>query len=257
MRDGHHDAPPQVAVLSAHDDRYQVRGALEIASLLRALVARHALVTAHAGASFFVTALLEVDDDAGRLVFDYGVDAAETERLLQAPALTFVTQLDHVRIQFAVQGMERIDYEGSPVFTTPVPDRLTRLQRREFYRLRIPRGRPLACEFAIPPAADGDPPGRRLSLPVFDLSCGGASLYGWPDDFAPRPAMKLAGATIPLPDLGAIVADLHVVHVQGAGGRGGTAAGRFGCRFDALQPGGVTLIQRYINRIEREQKALL
>lgn len=255
MRDDH-DAPPQVAVLSANDDRYQVRGTLEIRSLLRGLISRHALLTAHAGSAFFVTALLEIDDEGDRLVFDYGVDAAETERLLQAPALTFVTQLDHVRIQFATRDMERIDYDGSPAFAATVPERLTRLQRREFYRLRIPRGRPLGCKFAIPPQAEGDPPGRRLSLPVFDLSCGGVSLYGWPDDFVPRPAMTLAGATIPLPDLGAIVADLHVVHVQGASGRG-LPQGRFGCRFDAQRPGDVTLIQRYINRIEREQKALL
>lgn len=93
------EVSPQIATISEGDDRYQVRGALEIGQILRGLIAHHALVTAHAGehGAFFVTAILEVDDDDGTMVCDYGVDAALTERLLGADRLTFVTQLDHVR----------------------------------------------------------------------------------------------------------------------------------------------------------------
>lgn len=247
------ETPPQVAVLSEHDDRYRVHGRLEILSLLRALEAQHALVTAHGGDDFFVTALLDVGPD--RLVFDYGVDAARTERLLQQQALVFVTQLDHVRVQFTVGGLAPCSYEDSPAFTTPVPDALTRLQRREFYRLRIPRGRPLYCEFPLP-HEKGDAPPKRLALPLYDLSCGGLSLVGWPDGHRPRCGLTVERATIVLPDLGTVVADLHVVHVQGTEGRG-AGAGRFGCRFVTLRAGDATLIQRYINRIEREQRALL
>ena len=252
------EASPQIATFSEGDDRYQVHSALEIEKILRGLIAHHALVTAHAGerGAFFVTAVLEVDDEDGTLVCDYGVDAASTERLLNAPRLTFVTQLDHVRVQFAVSGAVTEDYEGGPAFRVPIPEVVTRLQRREHYRLKVPRGRPLYCELQPPTDAEDPKTGKRITLPVYDISCGGVALAGWPDDFVPRRAMDLPEVWIALPDLGRVVVDLRVVHVQGTIGRGPNA-GRFGCRFANANHSASMLVQRYINRIEREQRALL
>jgi c-di-GMP-binding flagellar brake protein YcgR len=252
------EASPQIATLSEGDDRYQLRSPLEIANILRGLMAHHALVTAQAGEHgvFFVTAVLEVDDEDGTLVCDYGVDTALTERLLNAPRLTFVTQLDHVRVQFAVSGAVSEDYEGGPAFRVPIPEVVTRLQRREHYRLKVPRGRPLYCELQRPADAEDPTTATRISLPVYDISCGGVALTGWPDDFLPRVTMELHDVWIALPDLGRLVVDLRVVHVPGTMGRGPNA-GRFGCRFDNANHNASILVQRYINRIEREQRALL
>lgn len=252
------EVSPQIATISEGDDRYQIRGALEIGQILRGLIAHRALVTAHAGehGAFFVTAVLEVDDDDGTLVCDYGVDAALTERLLSADRLTFVTQLDHVRVQFCVSGALAEHYEGGPAFRVAIPEVVTRLQRREHYRLKVPRGRPLYCQLAPPVDGDGLKPSKRISVPVYDISCGGVALTGWPSEFVPRPAMELPDTWIELPDLGRLVADLRVVHVQGTSRRGPNA-GRFGCRFANTSHGATMLVQRYINRIEREQRALM
>jgi len=256
------EASPRIASISSSDERYQVRSALEINKILRGLIAHHALVTVHVGThgAFFVTAVLEVDDEGGTLVCDYGVDAATTERLLASPALTFVTQLDHVRVQFTVTDAVAEHYEGGPAFRVALPEVVTRLQRREHYRLRVPRGRPLYCQLVCqpaPPVPDGDAkPDKRIALPVYDISCGGVCLSGWPADFVPRPALELPGAWIELPDLGRLVVDLRVVHVQRDGGHGPNA-GRFGCRFVNANQGATMLVQRYINRIEREQRALM
>jgi len=252
------DAPPRIASIDADDDRYQVRGALEIAGILRRLITHRANVTAHGSdhGTFFVTAVLALDEDDDSLVCDYGVDAAATERLLRSPKITFITQLDHVRIQFSVTQAQRIDYEDGPAFRVPVPRVVTRLQRREFYRLRIPRGRPLYCEVKLPAAVDAAGSAKRVAFPVYDISCGGLALSGWPDDFTPTVGLDLPDCWMDLPDLGRLVVDLRVVHVQGTHGRG-TGAGRFGCKF--VRPGGnvANLVQRHINRIEREQRALV
>jgi c-di-GMP-binding flagellar brake protein YcgR len=197
--------------------------------------------------------VLALDEDSHTLVCDYGVDAALTERLLHSPRITFVTQLDHVRIQFSVTEAQKIDYEGGPAFRVPVPDVVTRLQRREFYRLRIPRGRPLYCEVKLPSTVDAAGSAKRVAFPV---SCGGLALAGWPDDFKPTTGLDLPDSWMNLPDLGRLVVDLRVVHVQGSHGRG-PSAGRFGCKF--VHPSGsvANLVQRYIHRIEREQRALM
>jgi len=250
------EGSPQIATISERDDRYQVRSALEIGKILRGLIAHRALVTAHAGehGAFFVTAILEVDDDKGTIVCDYGVDATLTERLLAAPSLTFVTQLDHVRVQFSVSGAVAIDYEGGPAFRVDIPDIVVRLQRREHYRLKVPRGRPLYCQLA-PPQTDGVD-GKRIAVPVYDISCGGVGLAGWQGEPVPAAAMELTGAWVELPDLGRLVVDLRVVHIQRATGRAG-ALSRVGCRFVNVSAGATMLVQRYINRIEREQRALV
>ena len=252
------EASPRIASIASGDERYQVRSALEINKILRGLIAHRALVTAHAGThgAFFVTAVLEVDDESGTLVCDYGVDAATTERLLAAPELTFITSLDHVRVQFSVSGAAAEHYEGGPAFRVALPDVVTRLQRREHYRLRVPRGRPMYCQLTPPVLDENAQPAKRVAIPVYDISCGGVGLSGWPVDFMPRPAMELPDAWIELPDLGRLVVDLRVVHVQGDSGRGPNA-GRFGCRFARANHGAMMLVQRYINRIEREQRALM
>lgn len=248
-------APARISSLEAADERFQVRGTLAIVALLRKMIEHRGFVTVHAGPDFFVTALLAVDEDDGTLVFDYGVDAALTDRLLRAPRLTVVTQLDHVRVQFVLERAQRIDYEGSPAFRAPLPPFLTRLQRREYYRLRIPRGRPLMCEVPIQDARAPDGT-RRVAMQVHDISAGGLMLYEGPDDFAPETGTELRGCAIDLPDLGHISLDLRIVHVQDGGGRGPHGA-RLGCCFLGISPATVNLIQRYINRVEREQRALV
>jgi flagellar brake protein len=247
----------RIASIDAADDRYQVHGALEIAGIMRRLIASRSHVSAHGSDHvFFVTAVLAIDEDEDLLICDYGVDAALTERLVRGPKMTFVTQLDHVRIQFTVEGAETIDYEGGPAFRVPVPNVVTRLQRREFYRLRIPRGRPLYCELKLPDPKDAQGFGKRVAFPVYDISCGGLALAGWPDDFKPSSGTELPDSWMDLPDLGRLAVDLRIVHVQGSNGRGPNA-GRFGCKLVRANAGAVNLIQRYINRIEREQRALM
>ena len=250
------DSPPRIASLSADDDRYLVRGSLEIAGIMRRLISHRSLVSAHASdhGAFFVTALLAIDGDNEGLIFDYGADAALTERLLRSPRLTFLTQLDHVRIQFSAQHAEGIDYEGGPAFRVPMPRVITRLQRREYYRLRIPRGRPLHCHVHVPDAVSPSAAGKRMSLNIFDMSCGGLALGGWPGDFVPGTSVDLVDSAIDLPDLGRIVVNLRIVHIQASGGT--ASGGRFGCKFVSPSAGAVLLVQRHINRIERDQRAL-
>jgi c-di-GMP-binding flagellar brake protein YcgR len=248
-------ATPRIASVTEQDERYQVRSALEIGKILRGLIAQRALVTAHGEHGlFFVTALLEVDEREQALTFDYGAEAALTERVVHAPRVTFVTQLDHVRIQFSVERARTIEYEGGPAVRVPMPSVVTRLQRREHYRLKVPRGRPLQCRFALPAAGvAAAAAGRPVTLPVYDISCGGLSLEGWPDAFTPSPQIELAETAVDLPDLGRLVAKLRIIHVQGSVGHG-PGAGRFGCRFLDLNAGGSMMVQRYINRVEREMK---
>jgi c-di-GMP-binding flagellar brake protein YcgR len=238
------------SVITDDDARYDVSSPLEIVSLLRRLQASRALVTVHSGGRFFVTAVLAVEVAEGSVVFDYGIDPDVTRSMLAQNRLVFRSSLDHIQIQFAATEARTIIFDHGTAFRVPIPTTLIRLQRREFYRLRIPHGHPLVCEFA-PEKVEG---GSRqpLFLSVYDLSCGGLALARYPDGLNPAPGRSFYDTTLRLPDLPVVTADLEVVHVQ-PGSLG--VPPRFGCRFLRTSDRAATLIQRYIHRMERELRA--
>ena len=243
-------APAQPAAKSEADDRYQVRSRLEIVATLRAVLSRRALVTVHSGREFIVTAVLAVNPDFEEVIFDYGVDRAMTERLLQASQLEIVTQLDNIRIELAAARAEAVSFEGAPAFRIRLPEVMTRLQRREYYRIRIPLGRPLRCQVAPDPERTE----HTVTLRVADLSCGGAALVDVPPSLAPVAGMVYRQCRIALPDLGTVTADLFVVHVHPDTTRAVPTV-RFSGQFLGINDATRALIQRYINRIEREKRA--
>lgn len=244
------EAPTRIARVEADDERYQVYSPLEIESILRRLVNQRALVTVHASGHFFVTAALAVLPEQGIVVFDYGMDEAITSRILEAPRIVFVTTQDHIRVQFVTMAATTVLFEQARAFSIPFPQVLTRLQRREYYRLRVPADRAFPCQVTVE-SADPLAEPRRYSLTAYDLSCGGIALTGYPPSLGPARGTIYRGARLLLPDLPAVTADLEVVHVQSAGG---PEPARFGCRFIAASDGAQTLVQRFIHRVEREMR---
>lgn len=227
------------------DDRFRIYSRMEIVGLLRAVAAHRELVTVQfgGGSDFVVTAVLAVNPEFEEVVLDYGADEAAMQRLLRAERLRVSTQLDHVRMGFTADGAGAVSFEGGPAFRVRLPDSLLRFQRRDAYRLKVPLGRPLLCQV---PAAGG---GSTLALKVRDISVAGIGLTDYPPSFLVTVGQVLEGCRINLPELGALVADLEVMHATQGEAR------RCGCRFRNLPLPMANLIQRYITRVEREQHA--
>lgn len=227
------------------DDRFRIHSRMEIVGLLRAVSAHRELVTVQFGGSqdFVVTAVLAVNPDLEEVVLDYGADAAAMQRLLRSQRLRVATQLDHVRISFTGDGAGAVSFEGGPAFRMRLPDSVLRFQRRDAYRLKIPLGRPLMCQ--VPSAGGGAP----LAIKVRDISVAGVGLTDYPPSFVVAAGQVLAGCRINLPELGALVGDLEVMHAVAGESR------RCGCRFKNLPLPMANLIQRYITKVEREQHA--
>jgi flagellar brake protein len=227
------------------DDRFRIYSRMEIVGLLRAVAAHREIVSVQfgGGQDFVVSAVLAVNPEFEEVVLDYGADEAAMQRLLRAERLRISTQLDHVRMSFAADGAGAVSYEGGPAFRVRLPDSLLRFQRRDCYRLKVPLGRPLLCE--VPTTAAGAP----LALKVRDISVAGIGFTDYPASFLVAIGQLLEGCRINLPELGALVADLEVMHATQGEAR------RCGCRFRNLPLPMANLIQRYITRVEREQHA--
>jgi flagellar brake protein len=228
------------------DERFRVRSRLELVGFLRSVAQRHEPVGVEFGqADFVVSALLDIDTERNRIVCDYAADAAAMTRLLRAPALRFTTHLDHIGIRFSSVRAVPTSFSGAPAFNVPIPDSIVRVQRREGYRLRVPLGRPLACEIR-----DAEPDGPPVQVQVRDISVCGLSLVGFPPHVRVDAGMLFKQCSIRLPDsLGTVRVDIEVMHAPASVG------GRCGCRFVAPGMAVSTQIQRYITRMEREVKA--
>jgi c-di-GMP-binding flagellar brake protein YcgR len=229
------------------DERYRVHARVEIVALLRAVAAHREIVTVQfgGGSDFVVSAVLAVHPEGGEVVLDYGADQAAMQRLLRAPRLRVTTQLDHVRIHFQADAAQALWFDGGTAFRVPLPDSVLRLQRRDAYRLKIPLGRPLLC--VVPAGSDAD---ERMTLRVRDISVDGVGLTDFPKAYRVSAGMAWSRCRIDLPDLGALIGDLEVMHTTEADVR------RCGCRFRRLPFPMATLIQRYITRVERERHAV-
>lgn len=227
---------------------YRIEAEAQLQHLLLRLARRPELVCLYPQGKrepFALSALLQVNDD--HLIFDISPDEGINRALEMAPSLVCVSLLDRVHLQFEAPAPRRIQHQGRPALRTERPKSILHIQRRDDFRLSIPSREPVICHI---PTATGD---SDLAVEVIDISAGGLALPGpLPELGELRTGTRLSGCRLQLPETGIVHADLLVCSFRENRLSHGT---RIGCRFMQLSAGEQTLIQRYINRIERHRIA--
>jgi c-di-GMP-binding flagellar brake protein YcgR len=228
---------------------FMVYARVEIIALLQALGAHGVLTTVyfdrHAG--FAVTALLAVNPDFEEVVFDIPGDPAAARRLLAADELVFVAFVESVKLQFTATRAEATLHEDKPAFRVRLPEAALRLQRRDFFRVRAPLGKPPVC--LVPYSEDGK---QYERLRLLDISIGGMALVSYPERFE-LPAGKVIGdCYLDLPGVGSVGVSMEVCHVDAM--PRDEKARRCGCRFVDMAPQARMMLQRYVNKLDAEQR---
>jgi c-di-GMP-binding flagellar brake protein YcgR len=234
--------------------KYLLFSRAEILYVLRAITQKGSLVTVtfDAGNQFFLTSLLTLSSDGNWLYFDPGSDQAVNQRALKASRLAITTTLDKVKIQFSVDGLHTSEFHDRPAFAAKTPETLLRLQRREYYRLSTPIAAPLTCRFSLPDGA----PTKRHEGSVVDISGGGIGLSLPTADTAIFPTgTLLKDCRIELPEEGLLETELCVRNAFTVSAKSGIQHARIGCEYVDLPGTRLSMIQRYITRVERERKA--
>ena len=248
---GQDDLPLNFELTEAGDlGRYVLHDPGEITYVLRSLLHGANLITAYfnEGSDFLLTALLAVDDEG--IVLDYGGSAEANRRALAASKLVLIATHDRVKIQFALPGLKAVSFGGRPAFRAALPERLLRLQRREYYRLVAPIAQPLKCALTM---TGGDGARRTYEAQIVDIGAGGIALM------PPRGVEFSVGDTfescrLELPGFGAVDAGLEVRNVFQVTLRNGMRVKRCGCQFVGLRPAMQARVERYIMKIERDRK---
>lgn len=247
-------AKPQAPALLEPGEysQFMLRTPVEIVTVLRGLYDHVSQITVffNEGKDMLLTTLAAVADD--HLVLDYGPSSEMNRKALETERHFCVTTLEKVRIQFILRGFQKIEHEGRPAFRCALPEEVLRLQRREFFRLVTPIMRPLKCSMPIL-LPDGSVFNHEAN--VFDISGGGMGLSAPPEGVPFDTGLEIQKCSVELPEVGVVTGTLKVRSLFDITLRSGMRIRRAGCEFINLPGPLMTLIQRYIIKVERERKA--
>lgn len=238
--------------------KYMLSTPIDVLFVLRSMIKRNCTATVYfdQGKSFFLTWILALTPDEKNLVLDPASDAGINRLALRAPRLTVTANLDSVKIQFQLKGLKEASHEGRPALIGPVPSELLRLQRREYFRLVPPVADPLHCHVPVR-GSDGSSV-HTQDLTLADISGGGLGLMvpsNSGEYFQPGTVFK--DCRLQLPEENAMAVALKVCSIFPVTTKSGYTFLRAGCEFVGLTGARLTIILRYITRIERERKAKL
>ena len=245
-------ANPLTAFEPGEYSQFMLRTPVEINGVLRSLYDHVSQITVffNEGHDMLLTTLAEVGMD--HLILDFGPNEEMNRKALGTEKHFCVTMLDKVRVQFILRGFSQVEFGGRPAFRCALPDEVLRLQRREYYRLMTPVMRPLKCTVPIP-LPDGSL--KVHEAHVFDISGGGLGIAAPPEGIPFASRMQFPNCRIELPEVGFVTCTLEVRSIFDVTLKSGVHARHAGCGFVNIPGPMLTLVHRYIIKVERERKA--
>ncbi|MDP2783943.1 MAG: flagellar brake protein [Sulfurimicrobium sp.] len=243
--------PPLKTEAVTDNSNYMIRSRMEILYILRAIQHKNELVTAYFNQAndFILTSIIEVDADTGSLILDFGADQVLNQRALASDKIILVTTQDRVKVQFVADGMEQVEHLGRPAFKAGLPSELLKLQRREYYRLSTPMINPIKC--AMSKAGCG-----KIEATIADISLGGIAIANYRGLISFEIGDKFATCRIVLPENGTVATGIEIHNEHEVSMKNGVKVQRAGCMFIDLSSSQQAMIQRYINKLDRERRAI-
>ena len=247
--------PPALELDQQGFSQYLLYSRSEILFVLKQVMQKKCMITVYfdAGRSFFLTSLVAVSDDGVWLYLDIPSEAETGRRALGARKLMLTTMLERVKIQFSVDGVQEVTSGDRKSFAAHLPETVLRLQRREHFRLSTPVAHPLKCHIPVP-----QPDGSlgEIDSTVVDISGGGLGVMVSESlASAFQIGALFSSCSMNLPEEGQVAMGLCVRNAFPVTAKSGAKHWRAGCEFLELRGPHLSMVQRYITRVERERKA--
>jgi c-di-GMP-binding flagellar brake protein YcgR len=233
-------------------EHYMLYSRGEIAAILGRVSRERTLVTVYTGneSEFVVSMILAVGTEFEEVVMDMPASPEAQVRLLAAEELVCVIFFENVKVQFRAPLAQATTHEGRPAFRLRLPSQMLRLQRREYFRVRTPVTGQATC---LVPASRGN--AKYESLQLLNISVGGLAVMSYPHNFELPVGETIRDCFLDLPGVGPVNVAFRVVNVYDD--EASNDARRCGCEFVNLSPQARTMVQRYVNRVEAEQRKAL
>lgn len=234
---------------------YRVHSRREIIALLRSVATHNQLIRLvfSEGQESIVTSLLDIDETAGLLTLDVAATDELNQRIVATTNLSFETVLEHIRILFFAEKIERARFKDLDAFRVKIPDTMIRLQRREYFRVPTPASAPLRCTFPLLTSGE-EPIAKHVILGSRNISNGGIAIIDDTDQLDDTAGVVYHNCTIDFPG-SPVTVSLEVRNSQTIKLNDGKQGRLIGCRFVDMSNAMLALFQRYILKLEREQNA--
>ena len=219
----------------------------EIMQKLRQLSKKHSLITLHFNEQTMLSTVVDVLADKNLLVLDYGGNEELNLKLLKHDRAVIKTDYDGINAQFSIKGIRKARLQGKPSFACPLPESVLWVQRREFYRVKVPLSETVTCELI-----HGD--NHRTEYPVLDISGGGIALHDNNDELELEPGNVFHNCKLTLGEHDSAYINLEVRNNIPLDPAEPEAGHRCGCAFINLSGDFEGSVQRFINIVDQQQK---
>lgn len=241
------------------DASFFINHPASIVSHLTLLTKAKTLISTHiSNNESFLTTLIEVNKEHKALILDYGPNEAFNQKMLTSNNVQFKTQYQGIEVAFSAGKISKIRYDGEAAFMIPLPNTLFWQELRQFYRLKSPLSKNSYCQFSLP---DQEEP---VELQLSDLSLSGFSMRVYSSDLAELlipvslaelllPETIIENAKFVLDEHGEGLVNFEIRYNDVINPNKVNKIQRLGCKFTQISPAFETIIQRYMQQLQREE----
>lgn len=231
---------------------YLIDSQSEVAHTLRTFLEQRTLVTLHLVGETVCSALttvLDVNPSQGELIVDYYPDENFNHRAQFAEKLVCVATQNGIRVEFESFSIGKTWFEGSTAYRLDFPKVISRMQRREYFRIS-----PLMKQQPKCIVLDNDQ--KEIRFTILDISCGGVSIkHDCSNEKkleidAIYPDCSIAFAS----SIGLIKTPIRIRNISEISSKHNQIYTRYGCEFIDLPSKTRAMIQRYIIKLEQDSR---
>jgi c-di-GMP-binding flagellar brake protein YcgR len=246
------EIPLKIEVFSKNEDsEFLIHSKKEIQNILQTILERgtRAALYYNEGNSFVLTMLLDAGEEG--IWIDPPSNPLDNRNILNSNRIIFVSTHNQAKVQFVSNGAKQGIHDGGNAIFISLPQKLLRLQRRDYYRLAAWPQNPLKC--VIKPLQDQ----RHIKheVTIMDISIGGIALVCQETALELTPGNIYPGCEIELPGIGTLTATVQVKNTFEVTARTGEKIRRAGCVFVKPDGNATNLLQRYVARMQRHEAA--
>jgi flagellar brake protein len=234
------------------EDKYLTQHPVAIAQVLNELAKNKTTLNLsfNQGRDQGLTTVIGVSKDKKFVYLDKNLDAGFNKRLLASDYIVF-SKTDGIRVRWSAKKLTEVRLTDGEALKMPLPTKLYRFQRREFFRSLTPVTNPVICYIPYRnPTNDRD---EKLEMVLVNASLGGIGTFVT-DHLSSIIELEqvFPNCAISLPNDGDIETSLCVKHITETVMLNGSKKYQVGFQFINLSHEDQRVIQKYVLQLERE-----
>ena len=237
------------------DEQFIIQNQKQIIQILNDLAKHNEMLKVSFNNDTCLTSVISVDAHDNVVYLDIGIDETFNNRLLASHHVVF-SKDNGIRVKWISAHVSLATLKNGKAIKISLPQKLMRLQRREYFRLATPIVNPVPCVIPISDETNQDAD-RTLELTLYDVSLGGIGVI----TTDPLDERIVIGASfdkckISFPDIGETSLTLRVCNITPITMKDGVIKHRVGLQFISPSRGNEALINRYTFNLERQAMAV-